>query len=41
MLRGRLRGIYQFKLSGGHRVRFEWEHDRAVNITIGEFHDED
>ncbi|MHB8357767.1 MAG: hypothetical protein ACYDDQ_13895 [Vulcanimicrobiaceae bacterium] len=41
MLRGHLRGVYQFRIDGGYRVRFEWEHGRAVRIRCGEFHDED
>jgi hypothetical protein len=30
-----------FEIDGGYRVRFEWEHGRAVRIRCGEFHDED
>ncbi|MHB8357749.1 MAG: hypothetical protein ACYDDQ_13790 [Vulcanimicrobiaceae bacterium] len=29
------------RIDGGYRVRFEWEHGRAVRIRCGEFHDED
>jgi len=41
MLKGRLRGEYQFRISGEHRIRFGWDGRRAVNIRVGEFHDED
>lgn len=41
MLAGTNRGTYQFKVSGAYRLRFEWEGRRAVNIRVGEFHDED
>jgi plasmid maintenance system killer protein len=40
MLRGRLRGTYQFDVGAAHRVRFQWDVDRAVAITVGDFHDE-
>ena len=41
MLAGTSRGKYQFKVGGAYRIRFQWEGRRAVNIRIGEFHDED
>lgn len=41
MLRGRLRGTYQFEIGDAYRVRFKWGGDRAVGITVGDFHDED
>ncbi len=41
MLHGPLRGTYQLDVGKAHRLRFEWHEDRAVNISVGEFHDED
>jgi plasmid maintenance system killer protein len=41
MLHGNLRGVYQFRIEGAYRVRFEWEQGHAVRIKCGEFHDED
>lgn len=41
MLHGQLRGVYQFLIEGPYRVRFEWQHGRAVQVRCGEFHDED
>jgi len=41
MLRGRLRGWYQFRVGGPYRLRFQWEDGQAVTIKVGNFHDED
>ena len=41
MLAGASRGKYQFKVGSAYRIRFEWEGRRAVNVSVGEFHDED
>ena len=41
MLHGVLRGIYQFRIEGAYRVRFEWSEGRAVRIQCGEYHDGD
>lgn len=41
MLRGRLRGTYQFDIGTAYRIRFKWGEDRAVDITLGDFHDDD
>ena len=41
ILHGHLRGVYQFRIAGAYRIRFEWIRGRADRIRCGDFHDED
>jgi len=41
MLHGTLRGTYQFQIGGPYRLRFDWDGTEAINIRVGDFHDED
>jgi len=42
VLHGKQRGVFQVRLDDRYRIRFRWDEQYgAVDVTAGEFHDED
>jgi hypothetical protein len=42
VLHGKQRGVFQLRIDDRYRIRFRWDEQYgAVDVTAGEFHDED
>ena len=42
VLHGKQQGVFQVRIDGRYRIRFRWDEQYgAIDVTAGEFHDED